>query len=227
MSAPRITFTTSLALTLALAGLLSAATENQGTPVPVSLGPGSRLWLEGTSTVHDFQSGTKDVTVRLRRDAAAASPRDANGLDALIRGAQIRGVDVELPVLSLKSDKSGLDKNLWKALKAEQHPSIRFQLATYALAPAAGPSDTLRIRGVGTLEVAGVARPDTLEARAYRNAQGVWLEGSEPLLMSDFGIRPPTMMMGTLRVKDRVVVHYRLLLVPQGETTDSPSGGSN
>jgi hypothetical protein len=32
--------------------------------------------------------------------------------------------------------------------------------------------------------------------------------------MSDYGIKPPTMMMGTIRVGDKVTVRYRLLLVP-------------
>ena len=128
---------------------------------------------------------------------------------------------------SLRSAKSGLDKNLWKNLRADEFPAIRFHLAKYDVAPAGASPDTLRIRAEGTLEVAGATRPDTLDARAYRTAQGLWIEGDEPLLMSDFGIRPPTMMMGTLRVKDRIVVRYRLLLVPGGVVGDSLSSRSN
>jgi hypothetical protein len=214
-----------LALAFACVAATAVGTEQDRAPVPVTLGAGSRLWLEGTSTMHDYESGTSQVTVRLHRDAAAAAPQDVAGLDAAIRSGQVRGVEVEVPVLSLKSKKSGLDKNLWKALQAEQHPSIRFRLEHYTIATTSSSSDTLRIRAEGTLQVAGVSRPDTLDARAYRHTDGVWLEGSEPLLMSDFGIRPPTMMMGTLRVKDRVVVRYRLLLRPESDVSNS--GRSN
>jgi len=42
--------------------------------------------------------------------------------------------------------------------------------------------------------------------------------------MSEFGIKPPTMMMGTLRVGDAVTVSYRLLLVPKnGEAAATPA----
>jgi hypothetical protein len=68
----------------------------------------------------------------------------------------------------------------------------------------------------------GRERPVTLEARAIRNGSGVWLEGSRGLRMTDYGIKPPTMMLGTLRVGDSITVRYRLLLVPrEGESTGS------
>jgi hypothetical protein len=62
--------------------------------------------------------------------------------------------------------------------------------------------------------VAGRERPVALIARAYIADQGLWLAGRETLLMTDFGIKPRKMMLGTLRVKDQIVVNYRLLLVP-------------
>ena len=39
--------------------------------------------------------------------------------------------------------------------------------------------------------------------------------------MSQFGIRPPSMMLGTLRVADRIVIRYRLLLVSNSESSAS------
>lgn len=209
---------------LLVAGVALAASPGGGEmPVAVRLGAGSELWLEGKSTIHDFESRSHEVTIVLTRDPAANPASNPSSLEALIRSSGVRGMQVEVPVRSLRSDKSGLDKNLWKNLRAEQHPTIRFHLAKYDVAPAGPSPDTLRIRAEGTLEVAGATRPDTLDARAWRTAQGVWIEGDEPLLMSDFGIHPPSMMLGTLRVKDRIVVRYRLLLVPASEGSDSLS----
>jgi hypothetical protein len=203
---------------LTMVGVLSTrgfAAENAA-PLPVTLGAGSSLWLEGKSTLHDFESKTASSTLTLERDAATPAPADAAGLENLMRAGAIRSVELEVPVMTLKSEKSGLDKNLWKDLKAEQFPSIKFHLMHYVVSPVGAPGDTMQIRAEGTLEVAGIQRPDTLEARAFRATQGVWLEGSEPLLMSQFGIHPPAMMLGTLKVADRIVVRYKLLMVPKG-----------
>ncbi|HTO91678.1 MAG TPA: YceI family protein [Candidatus Sulfotelmatobacter sp.] len=212
---------------LMMAALLAAATvirslaADTATPVPITMGAGSSLWLEGKSTLHDFESRTSSSTLSLTRDPASTSPADVAGLESLIRGGSIRSVDLDVPVTSLKSEKSGLDKNLWKDLKAEQYPSVKFHLTHYVVSPAGVPGDTMQIRAEGTLEVAGVQRPDTLEARAFRASEGVWLEGSEPLLMSEFGIHPPAMMLGALKVADRIVVRYKLLLVPKGDGSAS------
>ena len=34
-----------------------------------------------------------------------------------------------------------------------------------------------------------------------------------PLLMSDYGIKPPTMMLGTMRTKNEVLVKFDLALI--------------
>ena len=200
----------------------SAGADSSAT-MAVTLGPGSRLWLEGTSTLHEYESETHELTLLFVRDPAAAPVSDANGLEASIRSSGFRSVDVRVPVLTLRSKKSGLDKNLWKALKAESHPAIRCQLSHYTALSQAQGQDTLRIRADGTLEVAGRSRPITLDAKAWKSPAGLWISGSQPLLMSDYGIKPPTMMMGTLRVADRVTVFYRLLLTPKsGNAGSSP-----
>jgi hypothetical protein len=193
-------------------------------PVPVGLGPKSTLWLEGTSTMHDYESTAGIVRVTMTRDGTKAAPVNVADLETLIRESGIRGVQVEIPVTSMKSKKDGLDKNMYKTLKATEHPTIRCELTSYSVAPAKSGGDTLDLRAEGTLEVAGAKRPVKLAARAWRSADGVWIAGTQPLKMSEFGIKPPTMMMGTLRVGDAVTVSYRLLLVPKnGEAAATPA----
>ena len=203
-----------------------AIAENASLPLPLSLGTGSVLWLEGTSTLHDFESKTIHSSVTLARDPAAKLAPGVAGIEAMVREGGVRGLDLEVPVTTLHSEKSGIDKNLWKTLDAKEHPTIRFHLAKYSII---GPAtaDTLKIHAEGTLSIAGVQRPDTLDAKAYHSPQGMWLAGNEPLLMSQFGIKPPKMMMGTVRVADRIVVRYRLLLAPKGDAASSPSTSSN
>jgi hypothetical protein len=174
--------------------------------------------------MHDYESTAGIVRVTMTRDGTKAAPVNVADLETLIRESGIRGVQVEIPVTSMKSKKDGLDKNMYKTLKATEHPTIRCELTSYSVAPAKSGGDTLDLRAEGTLEVAGAKRPVKLAARAWRSADGVWIAGTQPLKMSEFGIKPPTMMMGTLRVGDAVTVSYRLLLVPKnGEAAATPA----
>ena len=201
----------------------AATHEGAGVPTAIGLATGSSLWLEGTSNIHNFESRTSQVTVAFTRDANAPNPTDAASLDAMIRASAVHGLDLHVLVATLKSGKAGLDKNLYKALEAEEHPQIHFHLARYTVTPRAASGDTLNVHAEGTLSVAGKDQPVSLEARAFRNDRGVWLEGSEALLMSSFGVKPPKMMLGTLRVNDKITVRYRLLLAPTGPATAATS----
>jgi len=205
---------------LSFASSAFAAEKDQ---IEIKLGPESVLWLEGTSTMHDFESRSKKVTVELTRAPGTAQPTDAAGLMALIRASAVLEVEVQVPVASLKSDKEALDKNLRKAMKAEEHHNVRFALKKYSIAPGAAPGDTAAIEAEGLLAVAGQERPISLTARAYPAGEGVWLEGSEKLLMSEYGIKPPKMFLGTLKVHDPIIIHYRLFLIPKGEGTTASS----
>src|SRR4029077_17198232 len=112
------------------------------------------------------------------------------------------------------------DKNMLKALRAEQHPAISFHLTKTRVGEASG--DSILVFADGVLRVAGREPPITVAGRLQRSEAGVWLKGSQGLRMSEYDVKPPTMMLGALRVRDTVTVHFRLLLVP-----GAPSGGSN
>jgi len=212
-----------------LAGAASGAEAPAGlggVPVPVTLEKGSALWLTGTSTLHDYESRTAEPVLTITREATAPAPDNGAALAALLRESQVHGVELSVPVKSLHSHKDGLDKNLWKTLRADEFPSIRFRMTNYTV-DAKSSGDTLQIQAVGRLTVSGVERPDTLVARAWPSGNTLRLEGHEPLRMSTFGIKPPTMMLGTLRVDDRITVHFQFTLTPRGDTVDAPASGAS
>lgn len=196
-----------------------AATKGDERPTSASAPAGSQLWLEGTSNVHDYESRTSEARVSISWASDIGAPSDARAIAGAIRANGVRGLELEVPVASLHSGKDKLDRNLRRALRADESPSIRFRLAGYTLKPLAG--DTLEIEGRGVLQVAGRDRETTIVARTYRDADGVWLDGSKELRMTDFDVKPPTMMLGALRVRDPVVVHFHLLL-----TASKASSGS-
>ena len=212
-----------LLVVLACAWVAGPALGQAPAPVPaaVQLGPGSVLWLEGWSNVHEWESRTTQPTVKLVRDASAADPADVAALDQWLRSGTVRGLDLVVPLATLHSKKGAtLDKNMLKALKAEQNPEITFHLAQARVGEASG--DSISVSADGVLRVAGRERPITVAGRLVRSEAGVWLNGSHGLRMTAFDVKPPTMMMGTLRVRDSVSVHFQLLLSP-----GAPSGTVN
>ncbi len=194
----------------------------------VVLGVGSELTIEGTSTLHPWSSRTDSLRLVFRLAPGTARPADARGLEALVRAQGVRGLVVDVPVRSLRSAKEPrLDKNLWKTMRADEFPTVQFELSSYALDPTRAGSDTLAVHAQGTLAIRGRVQRVELDARVHAGVGGSWLVGSKELLMSDYGIRPPTMMMGTLRVGNRIQVHYRLLLVPGARESSATTAGSD
>jgi len=219
----------SVAITLLAAGpnARGATPDGAGSRAAITLGPGSTLWLEGTSNIHDFESRTTSVGLAFTRDPGAKDPTDPAGLETFVRSSGIQGLDLQVPIASMHSGKSGLDKNMQKALRADANPVIHFHLAHYTVTPKPAPNDTMDIHAEGTLSIAGRDRPVTLDARAWRGKDGIWLEGSQKLQMTQFDVRPPTMMMGALRVNDHITVRYRLLITPAGTAVGMHESSTN
>jgi hypothetical protein len=191
-----------------VAGLGWAASARANLGPRVETRTGSTLWLEGKSTLHPYKS----TATELRLEAPLASPVDAAGADlvpALMKA--ISGLRVTVPVAGLRSGKDGLDKNLVKAARAAQHPEITFQLEPQS-ATAMPSGSGARVTTRGALTVNGTTRQIDVAMDVVPGPEGLVVTGSEELLMSEYGIKPPTMMLGALKTDDKVTVHFRLVL---------------
>lgn len=198
-----------------LCALLSArvavpASAAEATP-RIALAPTSNLMLRGKSTLHDFASTA--TRMELAVELVAPLPPGASALARLAAPGAVKTIVLTIPVEAMKSEKDGLDKNMYKALKAAANPNIVFRLAAPPV-PTTAEGATFHV--AGQLELAGQAQPVEVEVRASETPEGIVLEGSKALLMSDYGIKPPTMFLGTLKTADRIVVEWRLVLTNDG-----------
>jgi len=112
---------------LALSLLAAAITASPAaeTRVPVKLSSG-RVTIAGTSNIHDYTATTTDVRiVRLQLADGVSGP---NFWDEIVKPGTIESFEVAIAAGSLSSPREGLDKNMYKALKAGQSPEIRFHL---------------------------------------------------------------------------------------------------
>lgn len=199
----------SIALLVAAAVYSACAADAPGTAL--GLTKNSTLVLKGGSTLHDWSADAKEL--KLQASIEMAAPANAAALHAAIRAGQPAAFAVRIPVEKLTSGKDKLDQNMHKALEAKTHPEIVFTLDRYE-APKGGAGDTLAVATHGRLKVAGTERPLEMRVVFVSNGEGLRVKGSADLKMTDFGIKPPTMMLGTLRTKDEVEVEFDLGLKP-------------
>jgi polyisoprenoid-binding protein YceI len=180
---------------LAWLGVVPASVA--GAPERLSFGAGSRVWLEGDSTLHPYKATATQFDAVA--DVTAQTP------DAV----RLSDLSVSIPVRNLKSGENGLDDNMYKALQASRYPTIRFSAPAAVVRVAGSGSAVAEIKG--RLSIAGVDRDVLLQASGMRSG-GTWrLSGSEPLNMSQYGIEPPVLFGGLIKCTDRITVRFELV----------------
>src|ERR1043166_9155680 len=104
-----------------LAALALTATLASAQSVKYQAAPGSKLKMDGTSTVHDWTVESSLIGGSLEWDAS---------FDAAPKAGKVPGAKVESIVLerSLKSGKSSMDAVMQDAMKAEANPKISYKL---------------------------------------------------------------------------------------------------
>src|SRR5688572_7253961 len=164
--------------------------------------PGSKIKVDGTSTVHEWtvESQTFKATMEV--------PADFASNPAAAKSAK---VEVTIPVRSLKSGKTAMNNIMWEAMKMKEHPNIVYKLIE--LTPKAGGAQgtSAQFDAKGTLTVAGVTRtntmPVTIEKTGDNKAKAT---GTTTVKMTDFGIKPPapTVGLGFIKTGDDVKIAF-------------------
>ncbi|MGE5696604.1 MAG: YceI family protein [Candidatus Sericytochromatia bacterium] len=91
--------------------------------------------------------------------------------------------------------------NALKTLGAQRFPSIKFRADDVAKT-----ADGYHL--TGTVEIHGTSRPQTVELRV-EDAGDTWRMSAEvPVRQSDFGVKPYSMFLGSMKVADEVTVAF-------------------
>ena len=165
--------------------------------------PGSKVTVDGTSTVHDWTvesrivKGTMEVPADFASNPAAA--------------AKNTKVEITIPVRSLKSGKTSMNNIMWEAMKMKEHPNIVYKLVELTPKSGGAQGSSAQFDAKGTLTVAGVTRtntmPVTIEKAGETKAKAT---GTTTVKMTDFGIKPPapTVGLGFIKTGDDVKISF-------------------
>ena len=183
---------------LYLGGLIAVPLLVAAAALPLTFQSGSRVWVSGTSTVRSYRC----ESTQLGGSANAAGTEVA-------QLAQGRG-DLTIPISSLDCSNGTMNGHMRNALKAQQNPVIRFRATSVAVTPSGVTTGTVRL--TGPLTIAGQTREVTINANAAWQGGRLHLTGSKQLTMTDFGVQPPRLMAGTMRVHPPVTIGFDVVL---------------
>lgn len=207
------------------ASIAAAPAAGGGAVTKLAVSPGSRIWLEGTTNVNAAWScrgeriegameldAPGSLVLELVEGAVATGELETAG--ARLRNPRLR---LGIPVADLACGNRAMERDLRKALRAAEHPEIVYEHGRVTeLEPigeaGAGPH-RFGIDVEGDLALAGSERRLRSRVVGERLARGVYrVTGELHLRMTDFGIEPPTALLGLVEASDRLSVRFDLRL---------------
>ena len=151
------------------------------------------ITLLGSSNIHDW----KMVASGNNLEAVVNLNPATKLIDA------IQPLTFNMPVKALKSNEGLLNSRAYDALKADKFPEITFKLVN---ATANGSQLNL----TGQLTISGNTRDITLVANRTSESGAQVLTGSKKIKMTEWGIKPPSYMLGMMKVYDDLTFNYTI-----------------
>jgi polyisoprenoid-binding protein YceI len=157
--------------------------------------PGVTIKVLGSSNVHDW--------------TMASSVMESQG-DFNLAGHHLQNLNFRLAFTSLKSEHSSMDDRTYKAVNASKYPDISYKLTSAEVVP--GDKGSYLIRTKGNLTIAGVTQPVSMDVTAVANADNtITCSGSKKIQLTDYGIKPPTFMLGAMKVYNDLTIQFNLI----------------
>lgn len=179
-------------LLLAALAFLTVALAGGAIAQSFTFDSASKIWVEGTSSVHDWSCDVAQFA-----GTVAAEPADG-GL------ASLTGTSLTVPVQGIDCDNGTMNGKLRDALGSSP---VRYALKSAT--PGAPDADGwFSVRTSGDLTINGTTRTIQMSVRGKAVNGGYRFTGQHALKMTDYGISPPTAMLGALKTGDQVTVHF-------------------
>ena len=114
-----------------------------------------------------------------------------------------------------------MNRDMYETLRANTHPSISIELkkAVFPVGVTIDDcSEWVELDAETVITIAGVAKKVPLKVKARSLAAGRFqFRSAQGLKMTDFGIQPPTAMMGAVKVRDEIQIHFDLIVQAASE----------
>ena len=157
----------------------------------------STFIIKGTSSLHDWEmiSKTFDGTIIINKT------NDEN-LD-------IKDININVGVKTLISGNKIMDKKCYKALRFEEHPYINYQFKSIKEIKLK-TDNTYSALLNGTLTIAGKTNLTEILVEIVLKDDKISVKGEKAFKMSDFDVKPPTALLGTIKTGNEITIEFNL-----------------
>lgn len=167
----------------------------------------SNFSLEGTSNLHDWSCNVPEF------DGSVSMDRKAMGKWPEEKIPFVVGTDIRINVKGIDCGKSSMDKNLQEALKAEDHPTIRFKFQKMNIVRDPSSLEKVPFSASGHMSIAGKTQDVQIPVVGRRLEEGRFsFSGKHTIDMTDYDVDPPTAMWGSMRTGKEVEVSYTVIV---------------
>jgi polyisoprenoid-binding protein YceI len=150
--------------------------------------------IEGTSSLHDWHINVEKQAGNIVLEQSET--------------VSVKGLNLTVESESLKSGKSRMDKNTYKALETDDYKKITFKLKKTTEIKSLG-DNTYEVKGIGQLTIVGNTKDITMTLKIEIKDDMVLLSGKNEIKMTDFGVEPPTALLGTIKTGDAITITYK------------------
>ena len=148
------------------------------------------MTISGTTNVHNFDSKVTQASGEL-----------------VISDKKAQSLVIEIPVKGIKSNEGLMDKKTYEAFSADKNPTITFH--STEVNNLVVTDNDINVTVTGNMTIAGVTRKVTLTATGKIIKPGVYeFKGTIPVKLTDYKMKPPTAMLGIMKVGDDVKLKY-------------------
>lgn len=166
---------------------------------PAAQDAGPHFTISGTSTVRSWSCPARGMIEVTPGDSSEPVSGFPNGVQTLT---------VTVPVKAIECPEEGMIEHLRETLNEPAHPEIVYQLQNYTLTG----DDTVTVKG--TITVTGVTKPIEFDVTLAPSPQGMRTQGEATIDMTEFGVTPPNVWLGMLKVGKQVRVRFDAVLQP-------------
>lgn len=187
--------------------------------------PGSSVTIRGSSNLSSWTCTSRDVRGVLR--VAAPRPQVRDWLDEIHRSLEDEGSfrpspppgaarpqgRLAVPVRSFECGSARMNRDMYRALKAETSPRILFGYYSLEgirrIRTDKDGGSALQVDLVGGLVLAGRGRTIELSVTFERTGEMTYrVRAEKKTRMSRFGIDPPRALLGIIRARDPISLHF-------------------
>ena len=153
--------------------------------------------IKGTSSLHDWEMISNSFSSNIIIN------KTSNG------NLAIRDININVGVKTLISGKKVMDKKCYKALLYKEHPHINYQFKSIKEIKLK-VDNTYTATLSGALTIAGKTKLAEILVEIILKDDNINIKGKKALKMSDFDVKPPTALLGTIKTGNDITIEFNL-----------------